>query len=154
MDNSKIPPDIRRQWERGDIPIVVRSGINGDKLTVRLPYHQSNRLWLHSLATGNRRPSIQYAHLEKTWKLPLNWLNRFVDGALERYDRVYVVQPYREMEKCAPACRNAVGHECQCSCMGANHGAGDGGGWFDVSDTFAFRWGQQQVAIRLMTKRQ
>lgn len=91
--------------------------------------------------------------MEKSWKLPLSWLNRFVDGTLDRYGRVYVVQPFREMEKCAPACRNAVGHDCQCSCMGANHGAGDGNGWFDVSDTFSFRWGPQEAAIRLMTRR-
>lgn len=153
MDTSNIPPEIQREWAQPDIPIIVRSGIKGDKLTARLPYRPDNRQWLNGLATGNRRPTIRWAHFEKSWKLPLNWLNRFVDGALVRYGRVYVVQPYREMEKCAPACRNAVGHDCQCSCMGANHGTGDGDGWFDVSDTFSFRWGPQEAAIRLMTRR-
>ncbi|WP_074855006.1 hypothetical protein [Thioclava dalianensis] len=153
LDTSNIPPSIRRQWAQPDIPIIVRSGLKGDKLTARLPYRADNRQWLTGLATGNRRPTIRFAHMEKSWKLPLSWLNRFVDGALDRYGRVYVVQPFREMEKCAPACRKAAGHDCQCSCMGANHGASDGNGWFDVSDTFSFRWGPQEAAIRLMTRR-
>ena len=141
MDTTAIPPEIRHQWNSANIPIIVRSGISGDKLTARLPYRPDNRGWLFGLATGRRKPEVQWAPVEKAWKLPVSWLNRFVDSGLERYGRLYVVQPYREMEKCAPACRNAVGHDCQCSCMGANHGAGDGGGWFDVSETFSFRWG-------------
>lgn len=152
MDTTAIPPEIRVQWSNAHIPIVVRSGIPGDKLTARLPYRLDNKLWLTSLATGHRKPDVKWAPLPQAWKLPVTWLNRFVDQGLERYGRLYVVQPYREMEKCAPACRNAIGHDCQCSCMGANHGAQDGGGWFDVSETFAFRWGPRSAAIRLMTK--
>lgn len=34
----------------------------------------------------------------------MSWLNRFVDSGLERYERLCVVQPYREVEKYAPAC--------------------------------------------------
>jgi hypothetical protein len=34
--------------------------------------------------------------------------------------------------------------------MGANHGAGNDGSWFEVSDAFAFRWGDQYLACRLM----
>jgi len=37
---------------------------------------------------------------------------------LAKYSKVYVIQPYREQEKCSPTCQNAIGHECQCSCMG------------------------------------
>ena len=153
MDTTAIPPEIRYQWNSANIPIIVRSGISGDKLTARLPYRPDNRGWLFGLATGRRKPEVQWAPVEKAWKLPVSWLNRFVDSGLERYGQLYVVQPYREMEKCAPACRNAVGHDCQCSCMGANPGAGDGSGWFDVSETFSFRWGPQSAAIRLMTRK-
>jgi hypothetical protein len=62
-----------------------------------------------------------------------------VDRSLAKYSKVYIIQPYREHEKCAPACQNAIGHECQCSCMGLYHGAGNDGSWFEVSETFATR---------------
>jgi hypothetical protein len=153
MDTTAIPPEISSQWNSASVPIIVRSDISGDKLTARLPYRSDNKAWLFGLATGRRKPEVKWSPVEKAWKLPVSWLNRFVDSGLERYERLYVVQPFREMEKCAPACRNAVGHDCQCSCMGANHGAGNGGGWFDVSEEFSFRWGPQSAAIRLMTKK-
>jgi hypothetical protein len=153
MDIRNIPLEISQQWRQPNIPVLVRSGASGSKLIVRLPFRNDNKQWLHSLATGNRRPDINWGPIEKAWRLPQSWLNRVVDEGLKRYGRLYLVQPYRVMEKCAPACRNAKGHECQCSCMGRNHGAGDGSGWFDVSDTFSFRWGPEQAAIRLMTNR-
>jgi hypothetical protein len=62
-----------------------------------------------------------------------------------------LIQPYREQEKCAPSCFNARGHDCQCQCMGANHGrGGPNAGWFVVSDTFATKWGEEHLACRLM----
>ncbi|MEP1497973.1 MAG: hypothetical protein ABJK50_20985, partial [Pseudophaeobacter sp.] len=64
-----------------------------------------------------------------------------------------IIQPYREQEICARACQEALGHECQCSCMGANHGAGNDGSWFEVSDTFSTRWGDRELACRLLTAR-
>jgi hypothetical protein len=79
------------------------------------------------------------------------WFNDFVERSLVQYGNVYIIQPYREQEKCSPACQNAVGHECQCSCMGLYHGAGNDGSWFEVSGTFATRWGSQELACRLMT---
>lgn len=153
MDLTNIPLQIRAHWSNPNIPIIVRSGIPGEKLTARLPYRSDNNTWLRSLASGTRKPEIKWSPQIKAWKLPISWLNRFVDSGLERYGRLYLIQPYREIEKCAPACRNAVGHDCQCSCMGANHGIGDGRGWFDVSETFSFRWGTSAAAIKLMTKK-
>jgi hypothetical protein len=35
--------------------------------------------------------------------------------------------------------------------LGRYHGAGNDGSWFEISDTFATRWGDQDVACRLMT---
>ena len=153
MTTKNIPEQIRRQWEAAQIAIVVRAGLMGKKLIVRLPFRDDNAQWIRSLATGTRRPEVSWDSTYGAWKLPASWLNRFVEGALNRYGRLYVVQPFREMEKCAPACRDANGHECQCSCMGANHGNKDGLGWFDISETFSFRWGLEQAAIRLMSKK-
>ena len=74
-----------------------------------------------------------------------------MERCLARYGKVYIVQSYREHEVCAPACWDAKGHECSCSCMGANHGMGnDGRGWTVISDTLAVRHGDEQLAVRLL----
>lgn len=126
--------------------MAIRSDEKGTKVLVHLPYREDNKLWVRGL--GITRPKYDSEH--QAWKLPKTWFNGFVEAALVRYGQIYVVQPYREFEVCAPACRNAKGHDCNCSCMGQNHGTGDGDGWFDVSDTFSIRWGRKEMALRLM----
>ena len=34
-----------------------------------------------------------------------------------------------------------------------NHGIGNDGSWFEVSDTFSTRWGERELACRLLTAR-
>ena len=130
-------------------PVVMRRARKGHRLRVRLPYAADNRHWLNG---GRRRSAAKWLAEEQCWRIPASWFNDLVERALDRFGRLYVIQPYREQEKCAPACLNAVGHECQCSCMGANHGAGNDGSWFEVSETFAARWGDEHLACRLMTR--
>lgn len=138
---------LRKIWNQKDIPVVLRRNRKGERLRIRLPFNEANRNWLQD----NRRTRIEWNATENCWEVPKAWFNDFVRRALNRFGQLYVVQPYREQEICAPACWNAVGHECQCSCMGANHGSGADVGWFEVSDTFATRWGERQLACRLMT---
>ncbi|UCA46155.1 hypothetical protein [Pseudochrobactrum sp. XF203] len=130
---------------QGHTPVALRFG-KGHKLYVRVPYADDNRRWLQS----GKRTSPVWLKERKQWELPQSWFNDFVNKCLQRYRRVYVVQPFRIMEKCSPACRNAQGHECQCSCMGANHGSESHEGWFDISDTFSFKWKDQELACRLL----
>lgn len=139
--------NLRQIWGQKRIPVILRRMGKGQRLRARLPYSDGNRQWLQN----GRRISPTWIAREKYWELPKAWLNDFVDRSLKRYGKVYIIQPYREQEKCAPACLNAIGHECQCSCMGGNHGAGNDGSWFEVSDTFATRWGKQELACRLLT---
>ncbi len=81
------------------------------------------------------------------------WFSDLVERCLDRYGKVYIIQPFREQEKCAPACMNATGHDCQCSCMGANHGAGLAGGrWKVIDEAFATRWGDELIACRLLSR--
>lgn len=141
--------DVVRIWKQSNVPVVLRRTGHGEQLRVRLPYHERNRLWLRS----NRPRKPAWVANGEYWELPKAWFNDFVKRSLERFGRVYIVQPYREQEKCAPACQNAQGHECQCSCMGVNHGAGNDGSWFEVSEAFATRWGRRDVACRLLTRK-
>jgi hypothetical protein len=146
MDGSD--PKLIEVWNQQKIPVILRRGGKGQRLRLRLPYATDNRSWLKN----ERRNSPTWIEKGRYWETPKAWFNDFVERALDRFGRLYVIQPYREQQKCAPACLNAVGHVCECSCMGANHGAGNDGSWFEVSDTFATRWGNQQIACRLMHK--
>jgi len=114
---------------------------------MRLPYKEGNRAWLKHYG----RINPQWIIPKKHWELPQAWFNDLVSRSLSRFGRLYIIQPYRAQEKCAPACWNAQGHECQCSCMGANHGSQrEGNGWYIVSDTFATRWNTVELACRLL----
>lgn len=135
-------------WNQSTTPVILRRGGIGQKLRIRLPYAVDNRQWLRN---GKATSPVWLTDM-KCWEAPKAWFNDLVEQSLTRYKKLYIIQPYREQEKCAPACMNAVGHECQCSCMGANHGAGNDGSWFEVSDVFATRWGQSQLACRLLSR--
>lgn len=140
---------IRKVWNQPTIPVVLRRGGKGQSPRVRLPYADDNRAWLRN----ERRTSPDWIANQRYWEIPKSWFNDFVQRALLKYGQVYIVQPLRDQEVCAPACMNALGHECQCSCLGANHGAGNDNSWFEVSETFATRWGEQHLACRLMKLR-
>ncbi|OLP45872.1 hypothetical protein [Rhizobium oryziradicis] len=140
---------LREVWLQKKIPVVIRHEEKGYKLRVRLHYAENNRQWLNTVG----RSSVTWIHSKSYWELPKNWFNDFVNRALERYGKLYVIQPCREQEKCAPACMNAEGHECQCSCMEANHGNRNSGSWSEVSETFATRWGEKEIACRLMVSK-
>ena len=135
-------------WKQTSIPVILRRGGLGQRLRVRLPYGADNRQWLHN----GGRTSPTWIAAGNYWEVPKAWFNELVERSLTKYRKLYIVQPFREQEKCAPACLNAMGHECQCSCMGANHGTGNDGSWFEVSDTFATRSGQLHLACRLLTR--
>lgn len=141
-------------WMRQrDIPVVLRRTGKGERLRVKLPYARDNGRWLRKERPA--RPAWIDAVGERPgyWELPKAWLNDLVDRALLRYGKVYIIQPYRAQEICAAQCQNAVGHDCQCSCMGEHHGVGVGEGWFEVSDAFMTRWGKRELACRLLSAR-
>ena len=81
----------------------------------------------------------------------MSWYDWLARRLLYKYSAVYLIQLYREQQKCAPACWNAEGLHCECSCMGENHGSGHPGErWREVSETFAFEWGPTKYACRLL----
>lgn len=154
MDQS-APNNLRLVWRQNLIPVIVRKG-QGYKLRVKLPHEGDDfeqrhhaRSFLQAARPNGRQPTWLDQYMG--WEVSQDWFSDLVDLILKRFDSLYIIQPYREQEKCAPACMNAQGHECQCSCMGANHGGGGPGpGWFEVSETFATRWGDSHLACRLM----
>jgi hypothetical protein len=147
MDAINSNPDIERIWKQGRTPVVYRQG-NNAALLVRVPFARDNRQWLQ----GTRRNKPHWDKESLAWIVAKSWLDDVINVCLGRHGRVYVIQPYRVQEKCAPACWNAKGYECQCSCMGKNHGSEHPSGrWRIVSDTFAVQWHGEELACRLVT---
>lgn len=144
--DSSIDHPLLQVWNQKEIPVVLRRGGKGQLPRIRIPFSLSNRAWLQN----GRRTNPTWLQDLKCWEIPASWFNDFVARTLKKCGKLYVIQPYRKQEKCAPACLTAVGHECQCSCMGENHGVGNDGSWFEVSETFATRWGEKHLACRLM----
>lgn len=156
MDRS-APSDLRRVWKQDTVPVIVRKG-KGHKLRVKLPKAREDfellrraQAFLQATRPKGRQPVWLYQF--NGWEVSQDWFSELVDHILNRFGAVYIIQPYREQEKCASACMNARGYECQCSCMGSNHGAGGpDAGWFEVSEVFATRWGDTHLACRLMKR--
>jgi len=139
--------DLRALWKQATVPVVFRRS-RPNPLLVRLPYANDNFEWLR----GDRRTKPKWNPQYKAWEVPIAWFENLVQQLLKRYRKAYVVQLYKEQQKCAPACWNAKGLHCECSCMGANHGSGyPGGTWHEVSETFAVSWGERKYSCRLLT---
>lgn len=148
---------LKAIWSQEDVAVVIRTGEKGKKLRVRLPHDRyadplKRGAFKHWIRNGKHSIPV-WVDSKKYWEIPVKWFNDLINRCLQKYGCVYIIQPYREYEKCAPACRRAKGHECSCSCMGANHGHGEGRGWFDVSDAFSVRWGSRHLASRLLHRR-
>jgi hypothetical protein len=138
---------VTKIWNNEIVPVIYRKG-GKSKLIVKLPYSNNNRSWLKS----DKRYKPSWNNKDKQWEVPKSWFNDIVKRSLHRYNSVYIIQPYREQEICAPACWRARGHECQCSCMGEHHGEeSPEGRWFIVADTFATKWNDEKLACRLLT---
>ena len=137
---------LSKIWKQNHIPVLLRKG-KGHQLTVKLPFADNNYDWLHN----ERRSKPNWNDQYKCWELPQAWFNDLVVRILTRHGKLYIIQPYREQEICAPACWNAEGHECQCACMGKNHSTqSPRRNWFTVSETFATLWHDRKLACRLM----
>jgi hypothetical protein len=139
--------NLREVWNQRVIPVVVRR--DSPPLWVRLPFAKDNGSWLRS---SSRRKPV-WDPEKRRWEVPRIWFEGLVRRLLSRYGRVYLVQRTKELQKCAPACWNAEGTHCECSCLGARHGTGQPGGrWYEVSATFAFHWERLPYSCRLLTE--
>ena len=134
-------------WNQKLIPVLYRRE-KGMPLLLRLPYAEDNRAWLKN----EHKNQPEWLKDKKCWQVPKAWFERIIRRALVRFGRIYVIQPFNAQEKCAPACWNATGAECECSCIGANHGSSNPvGKWHIVSEALAVNWGPKQYSCRLLT---
>ena len=139
---------LARIWRQTEVPVIFRRD-RPEPVLVRLPYAERNHEWLRD----DRHTKPVWNRQFKAWAVPIAWFDSVIRQVLQRYGKTYVIQLFREQQRCAPACWNAHGFHCECSCMGANHGAGHPGeAWHEVSETFAFSWGVRRYSCRLLSR--
>jgi hypothetical protein len=142
---------IKKIWRQKQIPVVYlpeksKRG-NSEPVLLRLPFHENNREWIQN--SKSRKP--KWNEQQKHWEIPRAWFNEVIERILVRFGHVYVIQSFREQQKCAPACWNAEGFECECSCHGLNHGAGrPEGRWYVVSEACAVQWDERKLHYKLL----
>ena len=143
---------MRRVWYQTSVPVILNRGKARPRL--KLPWRPPP--WRHrTFIIGAHRPARRRDpewHADKRyWEIPHAWYSDLVARCVEAWGSCWIIQPYQAHETCAPACWNGVGEDCQCSCMGTNHGSGQpGGGWTIVGEAFAVRWGERTLACRLV----
>lgn len=142
---SDPPRLVWELWEQRKLPVIYRP--KQGKLAVKLPYREDNRLWLKG--EGNRRPKW---HPEgKYWETPAAWYDRVLRLSMVRFGGAYTIRTVQKLAKCAPACWNALGPDCHCSCEGENHGKGTGGRrWNVINETLAVEWGRKELRCTLL----
>ena len=146
-------PKLMEIWNQKSIPILFQRE-QGYPLLVHLPNSGYYQNWLRGRKQrGKKRRNPVWNNQFKCWEVPVAWFEELVKRLLNKYGKVYVIQVYRERNICAPACWNARGSSCVCSCMGVNHGKDyPGGKWYVVSEALAIQWGERKYACRLITK--
>jgi len=136
---------IRNVWLQNTIPVIQRPETG--KLKIKPPGNLFYHEWIH------RPKKHTPIWINNYYEVPASWLSWLVRTCLNQYGQVWIIQPYNDKEICSTSCQNAKGFECQCQCLGENHGQGDdgGGGWYEVSDALKIRWSGKYVAARLLT---
>lgn len=136
---------IERVWLQNKIPVIQRPE-NG-KLKIKPSGDGYYHPWL--FREGKHRP-IQ---IKNYYEVPVAWLSWLVKECLNQSRSVWIIQPYNDKQVCTASCRNAEGFECECQCLGENHGQGDvsGNGWYEINDALKIKWSGKYVAARLLT---
>lgn len=152
---AETPQTITEVWNQRKVPVILRRNGQGERLRARVPTRRNAdgyrvaKSWIG--ACGKTKATWIYD--EYYWEIPKSWFDTFVKRSLATFGAVYIIQPLNTREVCAPACRNATHFECECSCMGANHGMRNNDGWFDVHDAFSVRQGEKNLACRLVVRK-
>lgn len=152
FDMRVSDPNLRRVWNQRQVPVILRRSGKGEKLRARLPGSLDINIEDLRLIRAERTIVPTWVRSGCYWEFPKKWFNDFVERSIREFGSVWIIQPFRETEVCARACMEAKGHECQCSCMGANHGSGMHGHWFEVTEAFAVRSTSPQLAARLLRR--
>jgi hypothetical protein len=101
---------------------------------VRMPYKPDNRAWLHEQLGDYIRP--EWNKVAGHWEIARPHMRAVVEALADRFGIVEVIIDSRVVSRCDTQCQNATGDECDCECMGENHGGtGYWRSWIEVGET-------------------
>ena len=148
---STIPATIPEVWKNSGTPVVYRPDEKGN-LMLRVPYREGgNRQFLKGEKTRRFEP-IWDAE-KKFWSVPKSWFTELVEAVVREFGCAYVIQPHHEHEKCSASCQNAHRLECECSCLGANHGRGGRSGHdVAIGGAKVMPWRDGKLAVQFFSK--
>jgi hypothetical protein len=105
-----------------------------------MPYGDgTNRRWLHQELGSRIRPEWNKPH--QRWEIARTHLYDLVVALADRFGVVDVFLEHSLTQVCDKRCREAVGDDCECSCVGEHHGGGSWLGWAEVGETTLVRPG-------------
>ena len=131
-------------WFESPVPALFRPPKG--QVLVRVDKHPTNRCLIK---LGRNWP--RWVEQRHCYQVPAAWFSKLAKVIVNEFGAVWIIQPFREKQICAPACRDAEGLVCECSCMGEFHGVNHAGnGWFEVSESFMVRYSSAQWACRLL----
>lgn len=145
--------DAKKAWNQKERPVILRcrkSNGRNQKLRIRLPERGEHFTLLKGSNKFNHKPV--YIASGKFWEVSYQRLNELVEVLAKFYGEVILMQPVKEKQVCARKCMEANGFECECSCLGANHGSENmNSSWYEVNDTYAVRYESDQVSLKVIS---
>jgi len=115
--------------------VLVERRVTGRLRLWRLPYQGGgNRWWLKEQLGDRIRPNWVQGN-PGHWEIARAHLLPLLAALVRRYGQVEVWLEFSLTQKCDKRCRDALGDECVCSCLGMNHGGIWHRRWFEVGDT-------------------
>jgi hypothetical protein len=99
-----------------------------------MPYELGNRAWIHQELGYQIRP--EWNRTARRWEIARQHMRTVVEALAERFGIVEVTIDFRTTSRCDSRCRDAEGDECDCQCVGENHGgAAYWRNWVEVGET-------------------
>jgi len=113
---------------------TVYRPVGTGRIRVRMPYAVGNRAFIHRTLGSSVRPD--WNKLEKQWEIARQHMRDVVEALAERFGVVEVTIDFRSTSRCDIRCRDAEGDDCDCQCLGENHGgAAYWRSWQQVGET-------------------
>ena len=147
--------DMRSLWKEVKMPILYRQG-RGMRLKLRLsrPDQHVSELWPsdeYRFLFRKKHHKPKWEFTKKHWELPYSWLDFVTKHIVSQKGALYLIQPCNSLQVCSRSCQEAQGFECECSCMGAQHGSNNiDFGWFEITDCFAVKSEGNELSCRLI----
>jgi hypothetical protein len=136
-------------WGQKRMPVVYRPDEKGN-LMLRLPYREGNRAFLQ----GEKRFKPVWNPEKKYWEVPKSWFTELVESVTAAFGSTYVIQPHHDHERCNASCQNAKRLECECPCLGKNHGMGGRANHeIGIQDAVVVPWRDHHLTIQVFQKR-